>query len=112
MSDAYERSMALNRYLVDGGRDMAEIERLWRETFEAFLIANRFTRKSIDYMWDCLALGNWKHLWQTDEEKERTTEEWLEWFRIEVWYCSDRWNLDRLIRCHWAWRQYKRKAEE
>lgn len=110
MSDAYERSMALHRYLADGGGDVAEVERLWRKTFESVLIAERFTRRAIDYMWDNLAQGNWKHLHQTDEEKAMTTDEWLELFRGDVWYCSDRWSLDRLTRCHWEWLQFKGKA--
>lgn len=24
----------------------------------------------------------------------------------DVMYCSDRWSLDRLTRCHWTYRQY------
>lgn len=110
MSDAYERSMALCRYIRTPDCSLAEVEKLWRQAFEAVLIRESFTRKAIDYMWKNLAQGNWEHLHQTDAEKERTVEEWLECFRADVWYCSDRWSLDRLTRCHWLWRQYAWKA--
>lgn len=110
MSYAYERSMELNRYVKSGGSSLDEIERLWRQVFEAVLMRERFTRRAIDYMWDNLAQGNWEHMHQTEAERAMTTDEWLEAFRDEVFYCSDRWSLDRLTRCHWTWRQYKWKA--
>ena len=110
MSAVYERSMALYRYIRTPDCSPAEVERLWRQAFEAVLIRERFTRRAIDYMWDNLVQGNWEHLWQTEEEKKRTAKDWLEWFCNDVWYCSDRWSLDRLMRCHWLWRQYKERV--
>ena len=104
--DAYEHSMALCRYIRTPDCSPAEVERLWRQAFEAVLIAQRFTRRAIDWMWEELAVGCWKRLWPTDEEKERTAGEWLREFAGDVFYCSDRWSLDRLARCHWAWRRY------
>lgn len=113
MSDAYKRSMELYRYI---GRERwpssDEIERLWRQVFEAVLVRERFTRKAIDYMWRELAQGNWERLHQTDEERSLSPDEWLGRFREELFYCSDRWSLDRLTRCHWLWRQYKWKVDE
>ena len=111
MSDAYERSMALCRYIRTPDCSPAEVERLWRQAFESVLIRERFTRRAIDYMWDNLAQGNWERMHRTDEERRLSPDEWLGRFRDDVWYCSDRWSLDRLTRCHWLWRQYKEKAE-
>lgn len=105
MSDAYEKSMALCKR-VEAGCPTEEAESLWRQVFEAVLIRERFTRHAIDYMWDNLAQGNWERLHQTEGEKAKTAAEWLEDFRLDVFYCSDRWSLDRLTRCHWLWRQH------
>lgn len=110
MSAAYERSMELYRYIRTQDCSPAEVERLWRQVFEAVLMRERFTRRAIDYMWDNLAQGNWEHMHQTGAERAMTADEWLEAFRDDVFYCSDRWSLDRLTRCHWTWRQYKWKA--
>lgn len=110
MSDAYERSMALWRYISTPDCSPGEVERLWRATFEAVLIRERFTRSAIDFMWGNLAQGNWERLHLDEAEKARTADEWLGLLRDDVWYCSDRWSLDRLTRCHWTWRQYKRKV--
>lgn len=107
MSSAYERSMELSKYIRTADCSPDEVGRLWRNVFEAVLIRERFTRHAIDYMWDNLAQGNWEHMHQTDEEKAKTSSGWLEDFELDVFYCSDRWSLDRLTRCHWTWRQYE-----
>ena len=53
-----------------------------------------------------MCLGNWNHLWMTDDEKKKPVNEWLNDFMADVFYCSDRWSLDRLMRCHWMYRQW------
>ena len=110
MSGAYERSMDLYHYIRTPDCSPAEVERLWRRVFEAVLVRERFTRRAIDYMWDNLAQGNWEHMHQTEAERAMTADEWLEAFRADVYYCSDRYTLDRLTRCHWTWRQYMHAA--
>ena len=79
MSAVYERSMALYRYIRTPDCSPAEVERLWRQAFEAVLIRERFTRRAIDYMWDTLVQGNWEHWWQREEGEQRTATDWLEW---------------------------------
>lgn len=111
MSYAYERSMELTSYIKGGGSSPDEVERLWRQVFEAVLMRERFTRRAIDYMWEHLAQGNWVHLWQNEDEKSMSSDEWLTEFRLDVFYCSDRWSLDRLMRCHWQWRQWTKAVK-
>lgn len=108
MSDvtAFEKSMSLFAYLDNGGKDPRKIERMWRAAFSRVLREMGFNRKARKVMWDTLAIGGWKHLHQTEEEKLKTREEWLEAFKWEVFYCSDRYALDRLTRCHWLYRQW------
>ena len=52
-----------------------------------------------------LAQGNWKHFWETDEEKRKNIDELCEELRSEVFYISDRMSWDRLIRTHWIWQR-------
>lgn len=54
-----------------------------------------------------LAQGNWKHLWETDEEKKMTIAELCENLKWDVYYCSDRMSWDRLCRIHWNWQRIK-----
>ncbi|MBQ9069312.1 MAG: hypothetical protein IJ131_09725 [Eggerthellaceae bacterium] len=115
MSTAYELSMELCSYIRHHQPEPEEVTERWRRVFEAVLIRERFTRHAIDYMWEHLAQGNWEHMHQTDEEQGRSADDWLEAFEADVFYCSDRYTLDRLTRCHWLWRQWTwqlRKGEE
>ena len=102
--DSYDKAMDLHRYLYDGDTDEKVIERLWHATFSRFLREMGFNRKAVRVMWDTLCNGNWKRLHLTDEEEKRPREKWLEDFDADVFYCSDRWSLDRFVRCHWLWR--------
>ena len=118
----YEQSMALCGYigvkswslddeppveLRRGHVTPKKVEECWHRAFNCvakYLGFNKATRK---ILWEDLACGNWEHLHQTEEEKSRTPDEWLDKLYWDVHYCSDRWALDRLTRCHWLWRQYK-----
>jgi hypothetical protein len=118
----YEQSMALCGYIgvkswsLDdeppeeirrGHITPKKVEEYWHRTFNCvaeYLGFNKATRK---ILWEDLVMGNWEKLHQTDEECRKTPDEWLEKLEGEVWYCSDRWSLDRLTRCHWLWRQYE-----
>ena len=118
----YEQSMALcgyigvkswsldeepPEYMRRGHVTPKKVEEYWHRAFNCvakYLGFNKATRK---ILWEDLACGNWEHLHQTEEEKSRTPDEWLDKLYWDVHYCSDRWALDRLTRCHWLWRQYK-----
>lgn len=74
--------------------------------FDALCIYNfklpQRIRKNLFYE---LAKGNWKHLWETDEEKKMTIAELCEQLRWDVFYFSDRMSWDRLCRIHWNWQR-------
>lgn len=109
MSD--NASIDLVRCINRGECDVLEIEHLWQLAFSSVLRNFGFPDKCIRVMWDELVVGNWERLHMTDEEQERTAAEWLEQLRLEVYYCSDRWSIDRLSRCHWLFRAYRRAAK-
>ena len=79
----------------------------WKEIFMHVCYYLGIGSRSANVLWKELANGNWSHLHYTDEEKELTQSDWFETFMMDVFYCSDRWSLDRLTRCHWAFRQWK-----
>lgn len=104
--EPYEQSFALVNYIKAGTCRPQKLEEHWHRTFNCvakFLGFNRATRK---VLWNELVCGNWERLHTTEEENERTPEEWADELCLEVSYCSDRWSLDRLTRCHWLYRQY------
>jgi hypothetical protein len=104
--------MALCRYIVQGNCNQRKVEEHWHRVFccvAKYLGFNKATRK---ILWEELVAGNWKKLHTTDEECRRTPDEWLEKLESDVWYCSDRYTLDRLTRCHWLYRQYMQAVQK
>lgn len=104
----YKQSMALCGYIAQGNCNQHKVEEHWHRTFccvAKYLGFNKATRR---ILWEDLVMGNWEKLHQTDEECRRTPDDWLDKLYWDVHYCSDRWALDRLTRCHWLWRQYER----
>jgi len=49
--------------------------------------------------------GNWERMHETDDEKALSAEYYRDELLGDVWYCSDRWSWDRIIRNQW---RYKR----
>lgn len=105
--EPFNQSFVLVNYIKAGNCRPQKVEEHWHRTFSCvakYLGFNKSTRK---VLWEELAYGNWSHLHKTEEEDKRTPEEWLEKLQYDVFYCSDRWSLDRLTRCHWLYRQYE-----
>ena len=103
----FKQSMALFRYLSRGHCTPPKVEEHWHRTFSCVAKHLGFNRSARRILWNDLVQGNWKRLHATDEEEQKTPDEWLDELRWEVYYCSDRWSLDRLTRCHWLYRQYR-----
>lgn len=88
-----------------------EIKNNWHLIFQEVAKTLGFDSVAIDILWDNLVVGNWERLHATDEERALSEADVLKAFKSDVFYCSDRWSLDRLTRCHWLYRQYMRKAK-
>lgn len=79
---------------------------MYPEVFRAMCSYNfKLNKQTIDDMFKSLAYGNWKHFWETDEDKKKNIDELCEELRSEVFYISDRMSWDRLIRTHWIWQR-------
>lgn len=89
-------------------KDQQKVLDKYQKMFEAICIycfkLPKRIRKDLFYE---LAQGNWKHLWETDEEKKMTIAELCENLKWDVYYCSDRMSWDRLCRIHWNWQRIK-----
>lgn len=49
--------------------------------------------------------GNWERLHETGVEKDVEAESYADMLIGDVWYCSDRWSWDRVLRIQWAYRR-------
>lgn len=78
----------------------------WRKVFVSVCKHLGINRKSANVLFEDMCFGNWDHLHKTDEEREFTADIWFEKFIYDMFYCSDRWSVDRLMRCHWYFRQW------
>jgi hypothetical protein len=56
-------------------------------------------------------LGNWDRMHETSMENHVTAEMCADELRNDVWYCSDRWSWDRVIRIQWLYRRLADRCE-
>lgn len=106
--EPFVQSDALIKYIERGNCRPKKVTEYWHRVFNCvakYLGFNKATRK---VLWDELVLGNWRLL-HSDEQK--TADDWLNDLYYDVMYCSDRWSLDRLTRCHWMYRKYIRATD-
>lgn len=103
----YEQSMSLYKYIREGNCTPKKVEERWHRAFCCIAKHLGFNRATRRILWEDLACGNWGHLHQNYEERSWTPEKWLDELSGDCFYCSDRWSLDRLTRCHWMFRQYR-----
>ena len=69
-------------------------------------------KRTVNSLFNGLGYGNWKHLWETDEEKAKTIDELCEVLRWEVFHSSDRMTWDRLLRTHWIWQRIQERLRK
>ena len=91
--------------------DVSKVIDCWHEIFVHVCYYLDIDFNSAEVLWNNLAYENWEHLHQTEEEKQYDAKEWFEIFYYDMFYCSDRWSLTRLERCHWKFRQWIRKTK-
>ena len=57
-----------------------------------------------------LGQGNWEHLHETHNEEWETVRRIQENLIYDIFYCSDRWSWDRVLRVNWQYHRLKRRA--
>jgi len=108
--EAYEKSMELCKYIEHGSCKLKKVEKKWRDVFGQVLKDMGYPKECRDDMWYELVQGNWERLHFTEDDEKKTVDDWLDEFRGDVFYCSDRWSLDRLCRTHWLFRAYRKAS--
>ena len=91
--------------------DVLRVYDCWYEIFNDVCYHLGLNRKNAKILWEELSQENWEHLHQTKKEKQYSEKEWFDEFYQDVFYCSDRWSLTRLERCHWKFKQWTRMAK-
>lgn len=69
-------------------------------------------RGNLDNFIESAAYGNWEHFHETEEEKKESFEDVFEHLCHEIFYCSDRWSWDRIIRVNWLYQRAKDRLEK
>lgn len=91
----------------DNHDDVNAIESEWHDSFDDVCWLLGFDKRSADALWDNIGVGNnWEHLHMTDAEREYDADKWFDEFSSDLFYCSDRWSFDRLLRVQWKFRQW------
>lgn len=78
----------------------------WRAVFIKICGLFGINKRGAKVLFEDACLGNWNHFHQTDKELSMTSDDWFRKFMDDVFYCSDRWSVDRLLRVHWEFRQW------
>lgn len=91
--------------------DFKKLKERWKKCFIDVCLLMGMNKKSAKILFKNLRFGNWKHWWKAGEEKDYSLKEWIEVFSYDLYYCCDRWSIDRLMRCHWKYRQIMRFKE-
>ena len=86
--------------------DIARVANMWHNAFNDICYHFGINNKGAKFLWDAMCRYNWEHLHPTEEEVNKSNEERYNSFEGDVFYCSDRWSFDRLMRCHWKFRHW------
>jgi hypothetical protein len=87
----------------------SDVENVTDDWYSIFVKVCKYlgiNKSGSDVLWNDMCCGNWKHLWATEDERDKSADDWFVDFSADVFYCSDRWSIDRLMRCHWMYRQW------
>lgn len=66
-----------------------------------FHMGKKAAKEFIQYACDC----NWDRIHETGAEGMLKAEDYAEFLVDEVWYFSDRWSWDRVLRAQWAYKR-------
>lgn len=87
--------------------NLYDVSKKWKSIFFDVCYHIGINCKSATLLWDEMCVhNNWDHLHPTEKEKNETKEELYNDFIDDVFYCSDRWGFDRLMRCQWKFRYW------
>lgn len=92
-------------------RDETDYKRVrddWHEIFVHAAKAFGIDYRSIDFLWENMAIGSVDYDETTEGKKYPSVRDKFQAFQQEVYFSFNQWSFDRLTRCHWRYRQYMR----
>lgn len=107
---AYKASMEFyKKYNKSDNLDIAkthsrQLMEDWHKCFKTICWSFGINKHDANFLFENLIQFNWKKLHPNDYEEEQQAEHWIEKLASDVFYCSDRWSMDRLMRNHWRYR--------
>jgi hypothetical protein len=83
---------------------------LWPKAFKQYLKLLGFNKAARKEMFHWMEHGlNWEKLHETEDDKAMSLKDLRKHFYNDIFYCSDRMCMDRLMRIHWLyWRIIER----
>lgn len=63
------------------------------------------------FVWQACC-GNWLKLHETDMERHAGAEDYADALVWDVYYCSDRWSWDRVMRVQWLYMRLRDRCEK
>ena len=69
------------------------------------------TKKVADDLIDCMCRGNCERMHETHVEKRASAITYADELLNDVFYCSDRWSWDRVVRIQWLYQRLRDRVE-
>lgn len=68
------------------------------------------SKKAADTFIEDACYGNWKKIHETDVEQSTDEQTYANLLVSDVFYCSDRWSWDRVIRIQWLYKRLENRC--
>lgn len=110
---AFELSMEFFDYIDkhDKSHQIEYIYLNWKPLFSKIWTSLGGHKKDVEFAFVALSETNWEHLHLTEEEEQYDLETWIDRFKYDIFYCSDRWSFARLYRVNWMYNQIRYLAK-
>lgn len=103
------RSCLLASKMFYNYQDFAVLEKKWMELFNiALILCGVRNKQSRKQMWKEPAVPTKSWMKMQEKKKDRTVDEMIYDWVGDCFYCCDRWGIERIARCHWAYQQIKK----
>lgn len=100
---AWEDAIKFYELIDPVAYDLTTLPQDWKKVFMSVCKSFGINKRGANNLFDSLCNTNCDFLAVAKYEIDNTITELLEALKSDVFYCSDRWCIDRLIRNHWRY---------
>ena len=95
------------------GKSPESVVRSYPKMMRKVLVKNfGLSKKVADDFIDCMCRCNWNRLHETNIEKRASAATFANELLDDVFYCSDRWSWDRVLRIQWLYQRMRDRVED